>query len=194
MVGPWRLKTIYPAYLKKKFVLIWFKKKATDHKMCHLNCFYTHSSLVLSTFTLCSWPSELAKLKLYTHRKTPIWPTHHPSPRKPPFLSMILSTLCFARSLQSCLTLGDPVDCSPPGSSVHGIPQAGILEWVAMPSSRGSSQSRDWTHDSRLPPWQAGSLPLAPPGKKYLLQALGGTQSMSGQLVSGSSSSKQGWK
>jgi len=39
---------------------------------------------------------------------------------------------------QSCPSLGDPVDCSLPGSSVHGILQAGILEWVAMPSSRGS--------------------------------------------------------
>ena len=45
-----------------------------------------------------------------------------------------------AQSLQSCLTLCDPMDCSPPGSSVHGILQARILEWVAMPSSRGSSQ------------------------------------------------------
>ena len=37
---------------------------------------------------------------------------------------------------QSCPTLCDPMDCSAPGSSVHGIPQARILEWVAMPSSR----------------------------------------------------------
>ena len=44
---------------------------------------------------------------------------------------------------QSCLTLCDPMDCSPPGSSVHGILQARILEWVAMPSSRGSSWLRD---------------------------------------------------
>ena len=41
--------------------------------------------------------------------------------------------------LQSRLTLCDPMDCSPPGSSVHRILQARILEWVAMPSSRGSS-------------------------------------------------------
>ena len=41
--------------------------------------------------------------------------------------------------VQSCLTLRDPMDCSPPGSSVLGILQARILEWVAMPSSRGSS-------------------------------------------------------
>ena len=38
---------------------------------------------------------------------------------------------------QSCPTLCDPMDCSPPGSSVHGILQARILEWGAMPSSRG---------------------------------------------------------
>ena len=43
------------------------------------------------------------------------------------------------KSLQSCLTLCDPMDCSPLGSSVHGFLQAGILVWVAMPSSRGSS-------------------------------------------------------
>ena len=46
---------------------------------------------------------------------------------------------------QSCLTLCDPVDCSPPGSSAHGIPQARILESVAISSYRGSSQLRDQT-------------------------------------------------
>ena len=49
---------------------------------------------------------------------------------------------------QSCLTLCDHMDCSPPGSSVHGILQARILEWVANSSSRGSSWPRDWTHIS----------------------------------------------
>ena len=53
-----------------------------------------------------------------------------------------------AKSLQSCPTLCDPMDCSPPGSSVHGIPQARILEWVVMPFSRASSQPRDQTHAS----------------------------------------------
>ena len=41
-----------------------------------------------------------------------------------------------SKSLQSCLTLCDPMDCSQPGSSVHGISQARILEWVAIPFSR----------------------------------------------------------
>ena len=45
----------------------------------------------------------------------------------------------------SLLTLYDPMDCSPPGSSVHRILQATILEWVAVPSCRGSSRPRDQT-------------------------------------------------
>ena len=49
---------------------------------------------------------------------------------------------------QLCPALCDPMDCSPPGSSVHGILQARILEWVAMSSSKGSSPSRDWTRVS----------------------------------------------
>ena len=55
-----------------------------------------------------------------------------------------------AKSHQLCLTLCDPMDCSHPGSSVHGILQARILEWVAMPFSRGSSQPRDQTHVSHV--------------------------------------------
>ena len=50
------------------------------------------------------------------------------------------------QSLQLCPTLCDPVDCSPPGSSVHAILQARILEWVAKSSSRVTSQPRDQTH------------------------------------------------
>ena len=49
---------------------------------------------------------------------------------------------------QSCLTLGDPMDCSPPDSSAHEILQARILEWVVIPFSKGSSQLRDGTRTS----------------------------------------------
>ena len=59
---------------------------------------------------------------------------------------------------QSRLALCEPVNCSPAGSSAHGIFQARILEWVSISFSRGSSQPRHWT----LLPWQADSLP---PGK-----------------------------
>ena len=44
-----------------------------------------------------------------------------------------------------CPTLCDPMDCSPPGSSIHGILQARVLEWIAISFSRGSSLPRDWT-------------------------------------------------
>ena len=59
-----------------------------------------------------------------------------------------LSECVGAQSLQSCLTLCDPIDCNPPDSSVHGILQARVLERVSMPSSRGSSWWRYWTHVS----------------------------------------------
>ena len=59
-------------------------------------------------------------------------------------------TYMHVQSLQSCLTLCDPVGCSLPASSVHGIPQVRILEWVAMPSSRGSSPTRNGTYISYL--------------------------------------------
>ena len=54
---------------------------------------------------------------------------------------------------QSRLTLCDPLDCSPPGSSVHGILKARILEWVAISSSRGSAWPRDRTCLPRLLHW-----------------------------------------
>ena len=52
------------------------------------------------------------------------------------------------KSLQSCVTLCDSMDCSPPGSSVHGVLQVRILEWVVIPFSRGSSRPRDQAHVS----------------------------------------------
>ena len=76
-----------------------------------------------------------------------------------------LAGMC-AKSLQSYLALFDPVACSPPGSSVHGTLQARILEGVAMLSSRGSSQPRDYKLClEHLLTWQVGSLALAPPRK-----------------------------
>ena len=51
---------------------------------------------------------------------------------------------------QSCLTLCDPMDCSLPGSSIHGTLQARVLEWVAISFSRGSSRSGDRTQVSHI--------------------------------------------
>ena len=52
--------------------------------------------------------------------------------------------------LQLCRTLFDPMDYNPPGSSVHGISQARIVEWFAISLSRVSYQPRDWTWVSRI--------------------------------------------
>ena len=68
--------------------------------------------------------------------------------------------------VQSCPTLCNPTDCSPPGSSIHGILQARILEWVVICSSRGSSWPRDWTQVS----WVTDRfLTTEPPGKHVWL-------------------------
>ena len=60
----------------------------------------------------------------------------------------LFCSICLCSGAQSCLTLCDPMDCSPSGSSVHGILQERILEWVAISSSRGLSRPRDQTHIS----------------------------------------------
>ena len=68
--------------------------------------------------------------------------------------------------IQSYPALWDPMDCSLPGISVHGILQARILEWVAMPFSRGSSWPQDWSQVSHI------SLPSEPPGKPFTSHSL----------------------
>ena len=80
--------------------------------------------------------------------------SHPPAPSSASHIHYRKKTLCFlivvkhTRAVlclvaQSCPTHCDPMDCSPPGSSVHGILQARILERIAMPSSRGTSPPRD---------------------------------------------------
>ena len=74
------------------------------------------------------------------------------------FQDIEYSSLCVNAQLhQSCPTFCDPMDCSLSGSSVHRILQARILEGVAMPFSRASSQSRDRTHSSECPALQVDS-------------------------------------
>ena len=74
-----------------------------------------------------------------------------------------------AQLLQSCPTLCDPMDCSPPGSSVHGILQARILNWVAMSSSRVIFTTQGSNlHLLRILPCRWVFLPLAQPGKPFI--------------------------
>ena len=69
---------------------------------------------------------------------------------------------------QLCPTLYDPVDCSAPGSSVHGISQARTLEWVVISSSRGSPRPRDRTPSPVSPASAGGFFTTAPPRKPLL--------------------------
>ena len=68
---------------------------------------------------------------------------------------------------QSCLTPCDPMDCSPPGSSVQEILQATMLEWAAIPFSRGSSQPRDQTCVSCISSIAGRFLTVEPPGNLW---------------------------
>ena len=67
-----------------------------------------------------------------------------------PFQFILKPVQSWSEVAQSCPTLCDPMDCSPPGSSVRGIFQARTLEWVAISFARRSSQPRDWTQVSRI--------------------------------------------
>ena len=75
-------------------------------------------------------PKQFSPVGLKSARPVP-WALQHSYPMK-------------VLVIQSCLTLCDPMDHSPSGSSVRGILQARILEWVAIPFSRRSAQPRDW--------------------------------------------------
>ena len=88
------------------------------------------------------WP----RLRLFTHPVIP-WSLHDDIRRDLQISLPIVVIVCVhAKSLQSCLTLCNPMDCGLPGSSVHGILQTRILEWVAMPPSRGIFLTQGSTH------------------------------------------------
>ena len=86
----------------------------------------------------------------------------------------IMTDFSFLYMIDCCLvakwfpTLCNSMRCSPPGSSVHGISQARMLEWVAISSSRGSSRPSE--SNLGLLNWQVGSLPLSLLGSPYSRQ------------------------
>ena len=106
--------------------------EATQQQQQHLK-YNTHRSPHSISF-----PDNVKKESKYSRDCSPV------KKEKPAiFTKAFLSS--YLQAPQSCPTLCDPVDCSPPGSSVRGILQARTLEWVAIPFSRGSSQPRDRT-------------------------------------------------
>ena len=93
-----------------------------NHKIINKCCFWTAMFVVICYTAIADWYMILLLLQG--------------------------SEVKWSKVTQSCLSLCDPLGCSLPGSSVPGIFQASILEWVAISFSRGSSQPRDWTRVS----------------------------------------------
>ena len=92
----------------------------------------------------------IINIKIYINEKQKKWSDYkiHTNTWNHKIETNMYAVLCIV--VHSCLTLCDPVDCNPPGYSVHGILQARILELVAMPSQRGSSLPRDQTQVSHI--------------------------------------------
>ena len=102
----------------------------------------------LSSVTFCLWAASLCLGPVDVFSQTSVVSTHsYLSFRRLMCRKKVFFPACVVHA-QSCVTLRNPVNGSPPGSCVHGILQARILEWVAISSSRGSSQPRDQTHIS----------------------------------------------
>ena len=129
--------------------------------------YYSYIVLSLSPSLLPSWfsPKVIAlffhiyqSIKLiqrYTKKISSPQPPYSLSSKYPVLTgNCCYSSFCeikWSEVTQSCPTLCDPMDCSLPGSSLHGILQARVLEWVDISFSRGSFRPRDWTWVSCIP-------------------------------------------
>ena len=103
------------------------------------------------------------------------WATVHRITKSQTWLKQLSTHACIYMSMcaQSCLMLYDPMDYSPPDSSVHGILQARMLEQLAISYSRGSLKHGDWTSVSCMSPaLQADSLPLSHQGSSFICISL----------------------
>ena len=119
-----------------------------------------NAHILINTYILINIQARIyTQTHIYTHsyscaRTIPISVAIHRPISTPITISISIPILTHAKSLQSCLTLCDPMDYSPPGTFVHGILQARILEWVVVPSSkththiytRVYTQTRIYTH------------------------------------------------
>ena len=106
----------------------------------------TPTQVVLITYaTPCIWRNTACILGEKTHVREIFIVAPNKESAETDILTCLLNTNAYmhAKSLQSCPTRYDPMDCRPPDSSVHGILQAGILEWVAISSSSESTRPRD---------------------------------------------------
>ena len=163
---PWLWPTTYMPMMFKPFFLCWilvlciqclYWKTLSRYSWIAPGCQRQNSSPLLLNFTPLptqpSYPSSCIPCfskgtTIYHECKTGNWVSlksmfDQLNPQIT--LHLFSHTCCFCLVTKLCLTLCNHMGCSPPGSSVHGISQARILEWVNIFSSRGSSWPRDWT-------------------------------------------------
>ena len=114
--------------------------KQSQIRACHLLNFFNHNN-------------KLPECEESYHQRTRV------------LFTQLQKSLSLCVCTQSCLTLCNTMDCSPPGSADHEISQARILEWVAISFSRGSSQPRDQTHISCISCFADRLFTTEPPGK-----------------------------
>ena len=99
-----------------------------------------------------SRPRDRTQVSCIVGRRFTVWATRESPGNLSPGINplFIFKSESESEVAQSCSTLCDPMDCSPPGSSNRGIFQAIVLEWIAISFSRGSSRPRDRTRVSRI--------------------------------------------
>ena len=121
--------------LKRGFFLVSYQQRPWVQKILESLkiCLSFHLSFLLRLHP------PLCFLRLLFH----LMPTRNSS--RSAVLKFLCVCVCVCVCVQSCPTLCGPMDCSSPGSPVHGISQTRILEWVAISFSRGPSWPRDWT-------------------------------------------------
>ena len=151
----WKVNTTPLA--KNKWKAIRCKLSITSHLMyspqsqkSYISCVLTCNEIVLKAFWVALprlQSSNLARIKfsnsLLKKKKKAMHVSTGTSQSIKRWLPLLPTCVRACLIVQSYPTLWDPMNCSPPGSSVHGILQATILEWVAIPFSRGSSQPWD---------------------------------------------------
>ena len=109
---------------------------------------------------LSLFPNPDPQVKTYTHTHTHTHPIL--------FQRYNATSMCACSVAKSCLTLWESVGCSLQGSSVHGILQARVLEWVAISTSKGSSHPGIEQESPASPNWQVHSLPLSHQGSPIM--------------------------
>ena len=120
---------------------------------------------IMQSASVCFFVIESESCSLLSNSLPASWTVACQTPLS---LELFRQEYCSGELFPSTGDLSSPgVNCSLPDSSVHGILQARILEWVAYPFSRGSSQPRNRTGVFRN--WQADSLPSEPPGRKLTI-------------------------